>query len=51
MVCKSLILTVSSMIASEKQRKAALSESEVNEAVKLLDKAGKVWIISYLFDL
>lgn len=50
MVCKSLILTVSSMIASEKQRKAALSESEVNEAVKLLDKAGKVWIISYLFD-
>lgn len=50
MVCKSLILTVSSMIASEKQRKAALSESEVNEAVKLLDKAGKVWIISYLLD-
>ncbi|XP_050252168.1 TPR repeat-containing protein ZIP4-like [Quercus robur] len=42
MVCKSLILTVSSMIASEKQRKAALSESEVNEAVKLLDKAGKI---------
>ncbi|KAM4077634.1 hypothetical protein ACJW30_12G153500 [Castanea mollissima] len=42
MVCKSLILTVSSMIASEKQRKAALSESEVNEAFKLLDKAGKI---------
>ncbi|KAM3683528.1 hypothetical protein ACJW31_12G154400 [Castanea mollissima] len=28
--------------ASEKQRKAALSESEVNEAIKLLDKAGKI---------
>lgn len=49
-VWKLLILTVSAMIASEKQRKAALSESEVNEAVKLLDKAGKVWILSYLFD-
>lgn len=42
MVWKLLILTVSAMIASEKQRKAALSESEVNEAVKLLDKAGKI---------
>lgn len=42
MVCKSLILTVSAMIASENQRKAALPDIEVKQAVELLDRAGKV---------
>ncbi|XP_015579696.2 TPR repeat-containing protein ZIP4 isoform X1 [Ricinus communis] len=42
MVCKSLILTVSAMIASENQKKVALIESEVKQAVELLDKAGKM---------
>ncbi|KAK9280893.1 hypothetical protein L1049_003784 [Liquidambar formosana] len=42
MVCKSLILTVSAMIASEKQKKAALLDSEVKQAVELLDRAAKI---------
>ncbi|XP_012084511.1 TPR repeat-containing protein ZIP4 isoform X2 [Jatropha curcas] len=42
MVCKSLILTVSAMIASENQKKVALMDSEVKHAVQLLDKAGKM---------
>lgn len=44
MVCKSLILTVSAMIASEKQKKAALLDSEVKQAVELLDRAAKVCV-------
>jgi DNA-binding response OmpR family regulator len=50
MVCKSLILTVSAMIASENQRKATLSDTEVKQAIELLDRAGKVCIISHLLD-
>ncbi|KAG2672680.1 hypothetical protein I3760_13G054100 [Carya illinoinensis] len=42
MVCKSLVLTISAMIASESQRKATLSDSEVKQAVELLDRAGKI---------
>lgn len=43
MVCKSLILTVSAMIASENQMNAALLDIELKQAVELLDRAGKVW--------
>ncbi|KAF2292487.1 hypothetical protein GH714_024436 [Hevea brasiliensis] len=42
MVCKSLILTVSAIIASENQKKVALEDSEVKHAAELLDKAGKM---------
>ena len=42
MVCKSLVLSASSMIALEFQRKTAMSEIEVKRAVQLLDKAGQV---------
>lgn len=42
MVCKSLVLAVSSMIASEFQRKTAMSETEVKQAVQLLERAGKM---------
>ncbi|KAI8523362.1 hypothetical protein RHMOL_Rhmol13G0067400 [Rhododendron molle] len=42
MVCKSLILTVSAMIADEKQRKATLLDKEVKQAIELLDRAGKI---------
>ncbi|XP_050364192.1 TPR repeat-containing protein ZIP4 [Argentina anserina] len=42
MVCKALILTVSAIIASENQKKITLPESEVKQAVQLLDKAGKI---------
>ncbi|XP_019451471.1 PREDICTED: TPR repeat-containing protein ZIP4 [Lupinus angustifolius] len=41
MVCKSLVLAASSMIASELQTKTAMSEAEVKQAVQLLDRAGK----------
>ncbi|CAL0302872.1 unnamed protein product [Lupinus luteus] len=42
MVCKSLVLAASSMIASELQTKTAMSEAEVKQAVQLLDRAGKM---------
>ncbi|CAJ2645671.1 TPR repeat-containing protein ZIP4 [Trifolium pratense] len=42
MVCKSLVLSVSSMIASEFQRKTAMPETEVKQAVTLLDRAGQM---------
>ncbi|XP_060676382.1 TPR repeat-containing protein ZIP4-like isoform X2 [Ziziphus jujuba] len=42
MVCKSLIVTVSAMIASENQKNAALSDSEVKQVIELLDRAGKI---------
>ncbi|XP_065876592.1 TPR repeat-containing protein ZIP4 [Euphorbia lathyris] len=42
MVCKSLILTVSAMVASENQKKVPLLDSEVKRAGELLDKAGKM---------
>ncbi|KAJ6401554.1 hypothetical protein OIU84_016874 [Salix udensis] len=41
-VCKSLILSVSAMVASENQKKTALTDSEVKQAVELLDRAGKI---------
>ncbi|XP_058739979.1 TPR repeat-containing protein ZIP4-like [Vicia villosa] len=42
MICKSLVLSVSSMIALEFQRKAAMSETEVKQALTLLDRAGQM---------
>lgn len=42
MVCKSLVLSASSMIALEFERKTALSETEVKQAAHLLDRAGQV---------
>lgn len=42
MVCKSLVLAASAMIASEFQRKTAMSDNEIKQAVELLDRAGKV---------
>ncbi|KAF6164592.1 hypothetical protein GIB67_032820 [Kingdonia uniflora] len=42
MVCKSLILSVSAMIAVEKQRNIPLQDSEVKHAIEMLDKAGKI---------
>jgi hypothetical protein len=50
MVCKSLILSVSAMVASENQKKTALTDSEVKQAVELLDRAGKVCPISCFLD-
>lgn len=49
MVCKSLILTVSAIIASENQKKVALEDIEVKNAAELLDKAGKVRHLSSHF--
>lgn len=42
MVCKSIILTVSSIIAGEKHKNGTLLETEVREAIALLARAGKV---------
>lgn len=42
MVCKSLVLSASAMIALESQRNTTMSETEVKQAVDLLDRAGKV---------
>ncbi|KAL5703248.1 hypothetical protein ACHQM5_028362 [Ranunculus cassubicifolius] len=43
MVCKSLILSVSATITLEKQdSSAALLDSEIKRAMKLLDRAGKI---------
>lgn len=42
MVCKSLILSVSATIALENRKKVALTDTEVKQAVELLDRAGKV---------
>ncbi|RYR16536.1 hypothetical protein Ahy_B04g073577 [Arachis hypogaea] len=42
MVCKSLVLSVSSMVALEFQREAAMSENEVKRAVPLLERAGQM---------
>ncbi|XP_027929781.1 TPR repeat-containing protein ZIP4 [Vigna unguiculata] len=42
MVCKSLVLSVSSMIALEFQRNTPMSETEVKQALLLLDRAGQM---------
>ncbi|XP_027351385.1 TPR repeat-containing protein ZIP4 [Abrus precatorius] len=42
MACKSLVLSASSMIALEFQRRTAMSETEVKQALHLLDRAGQM---------
>ncbi|KAL8139054.1 hypothetical protein V2J09_005055 [Rumex salicifolius] len=42
MVCNAIILTVSAMIAAEKQKNVPLQEAEVKQAIELLDRAGKI---------
>ncbi|CAN4093065.1 unnamed protein product [Withania somnifera] len=42
MVCKSLIMTVSAIISDEKQRANTLLETEVKDAISLLDRVGKM---------
>lgn len=42
MVCKSLILTVSAMLATENQINCRLTEMDVKKAGEMLDRAGKV---------
>jgi hypothetical protein len=46
MVCKSLILAVSAMLAGEKLSMNPLLDNEVKEANELLDRAGKVLVFS-----
>ncbi|KAG8477900.1 hypothetical protein CXB51_027515 [Gossypium anomalum] len=41
-ICKSLIMTVSAMIASENQNTTPLPDAEVKLAVELLERAGKI---------
>ncbi|KAI3810878.1 hypothetical protein L1987_20501 [Smallanthus sonchifolius] len=42
MVCKSLILAVSAMLAGEKPSKNPLPDNEVKQAIELLERAGKI---------
>ncbi|XVF21252.1 hypothetical protein REPUB_Repub12eG0074000 [Reevesia pubescens] len=42
MICRSLISTVSAMIASENQKMTSLPDAEVKHAVELLERAGKI---------
>ncbi|XP_057782875.1 TPR repeat-containing protein ZIP4 [Salvia miltiorrhiza] len=42
MVCKSIILAVSAIIADEKHHKGTLQESEITQAIELLGRAGKI---------
>ena len=51
MVCRSLILTVSAMIASENQKMTPMPEAEVKHAVELLERAGKVCVINCYLSL
>lgn len=53
MVCKSIILTVSAIIADEKDYKGTLQEAEIRQAIELLGKAEKVlfhfWLNHLIF--
>ncbi|KAG9149561.1 hypothetical protein Leryth_014333 [Lithospermum erythrorhizon] len=46
MTCKSLILSVSALIADEKQKNGKLLETEAKQAIDLLDRAGKILMSS-----
>ncbi|KAG8388833.1 hypothetical protein BUALT_Bualt02G0166100 [Buddleja alternifolia] len=46
MVCKSIVLSVSAVIADERQRKGTLLETEVRQAIELLARAGKILMSS-----
>lgn len=48
MICRSIILNVTAMIALEKQNKSALTETQVKLAAELLVRAGKVLSSSLL---
>lgn len=47
MIWKSIALAVSSMLGTEKQKKVALSETQVKKAIKLLDSARKVFLFLF----
>lgn len=49
MVCKSIILAVSAVIADEMHRKISFLETEIRQAIELLGRAGKV-TLENLFD-
>ncbi|XP_027156276.1 TPR repeat-containing protein ZIP4-like [Coffea eugenioides] len=51
MVCKSLILCVSAIIADEKQTNSTLLETEVKAAIELSDRAGKILLSSSAISL
>ncbi|XP_010547171.1 PREDICTED: TPR repeat-containing protein ZIP4 [Tarenaya hassleriana] len=42
MICKSIILSVTAMVAWEKQSKTTLTEFQVKQASELLERAGKI---------
>lgn len=42
MVCKSIVLAVSAMIAAEKEKKVVMLDAERKKAIEMLDRAGKV---------
>jgi hypothetical protein len=44
MVCKSLIMSVSSMLYAEKLKESPLSDSDLKKGVEMLSRAGKVQI-------
>ncbi|KAL0435211.1 UNVERIFIED_CONTAM: TPR repeat-containing protein ZIP4 [Sesamum radiatum] len=46
MVCKSIIMAVSAIIAGEKHRNCTLLETEVRQAIDLLGRAGKILMSS-----
>lgn len=43
MICRSIILSVTAMVALEKQNKSTLTETQVKLAAELLVRAGKVF--------
>ncbi|KAI3958667.1 hypothetical protein MKW98_030332 [Papaver atlanticum] len=59
MICKSLILSVSANIAADKQSGVALKESDLKQAVQLLDRVGKLsddcqsidWSLHFMYTL
>ncbi|KAH6814153.1 Tetratricopeptide repeat superfamily protein [Perilla frutescens var. frutescens] len=46
MICKSIILAVSAIIADEKHQKGTLQEAEIRQAIELLGRAGKILMSS-----
>ncbi|PIN17480.1 hypothetical protein CDL12_09858 [Handroanthus impetiginosus] len=42
MVCKSIVLSVSAIIAGERHRNGTLQETQVKQAIELLGRAGKI---------
>lgn len=42
MVCKSMVLAVTAMVGTEKQKKVAILDTQARRAIELLDRVGKV---------